>query len=119
MITTKSNKAKREISIPKPNILKMKKMNDIISLIGEETAVRKVQNQIIIDFRANIRSLLEHGDIKNKNFTHSDEDIKTIGFKNWIPETRVRKSPEERAAQVIKGLNQEQLEAVLRLAGKI
>ena len=119
MIITKSNKAKREISIPKPNILKIKKMNDLIGLIGEETAVRKLQNQIIIDFRSNIRSLLERGDIENKNFTNSDDDIKAMDFTSWKPETKFRKSPEERAAQVIKGLNQEQLEAVLRLAGKI
>ena len=76
-------------------------------------AVSKIQAQLTIDFRATIRSMLESDDCSN-----SDEHIKSIDFTDWKPETRIRKSPEEKATELLSKLSPEQLKIVLERAIK-
>jgi len=117
-IITKSNKAKREISTQKPKVLQVNTLKDLVDIIGEKIAVSKIQAQLTIDFRANIRSMLESGDINKQEFSNSDEYIQSIDFKDWKPETRIRKSKEEKAIELLSKLSPEELKIVLERTTK-
>ncbi|MCF6247204.1 MAG: hypothetical protein L3J69_07560 [Desulfobacula sp.] len=117
-IITKSKKVGREITLKKPKVLQANTLKELVEIIGESMAVSKIKAQLTIDFRATVRSMLESGDANNGQFTYTDQEIKSRNFNDWKPETRSRRTPEEKAAELLSKLTPDQLKVALELANK-
>jgi hypothetical protein len=114
-IVTKSNKANREVETQMPDVLKASSLAELVNALGEEMIVSKVQAQITVDFRSMIRSRLEATD-DNNDPRYTDEEIAQGDYSDWKPETRQRKSAEERAAELLSKLSPDQVKAALAMA---
>jgi len=112
-IVTKSNKTGREVETGKPDVLKTDQLQDLVSALGEEMCVQKIQAQVMVDFRSMIRSKLESGDHENEEFNYSVDEIAQADYSDWKPETRQRKSPEEKAAELLSKLTPDEIKAAL------
>ena len=117
-IVTKSNKTGREVETAKPEALKATSLDEVVERLGEEMTLKKVLAQLTIDFRSHVRSLLEAGDIENEDYTHELDDVASMDFSEWVPQTQTRKSAEEKAADLLGKLTPEQIQAALAMAGK-
>lgn len=114
-IVTKSNKVNREVETQTPDVLKTDKLSELINTLGEEMIVAKVQAQLTVDFRSMIRSRLEAAD-DNGDPRYTDDEIAGGDYGDWKPETRQRKSAEERAAELLSKLSPDQVKAALAMA---
>lgn len=114
-ITTKANKVDREITVTMPEVLEMTSLTDLATALGEDLAVQTIKAQLTVSFRSHIRTKLESQ--TDGEITNSDEDIKAMDFSDWKPETRVRKSAEEKAAELLGKLTPEEIKAAMALAG--
>lgn len=115
-ITTKSNKADREITVEAPEVLTLTNLEDMVKTLGAEIVMGKVKAQLTVDFRSKIRSLLESQ--TDDEFTHTNAQIAEMDFDDWKPEGRVRKSAEEKAAELLGKMSPEQIAAAMALAQK-
>lgn len=114
-IVTKSNKVNREVETATPAVLQTGKLSDLVEALGEEMCVQKIQAQLTVDFRSMVRGKLESVD-DNGDPRYTDEEIINGDYTDWKPETRVRKSAEERAAELLSKLSPEQIKAAMALA---
>lgn len=114
-IVTKSNKANREVTTQMPDVLKTDQLTELVNVLGEEMVVSKVQAQLTVDFRSMVRSRLEATD-DNGDPRYTDEEIVNGDYADWKPETRQRKSAEERAAELLSKLTPDQVKAALAIA---
>lgn len=117
-IVTKSNPAKREITLPMPEILKCETLADLVKLQGETLCVNHIKQQVTIAFRAKVRNLLEKVD-DNGDPEYTDDQIKKKIDPNWVPELRVTKTAQERALEALGKLDPETRKAVLAQAKAI
>lgn len=115
-IETKSNKTGRTVETQIPDVLKTDKLSALVEALGEEMCVNKIQAQLKVDFRSKVRSMLEAGDLENEDYTYAEADIAGMDFSDWKPETRVRKSAEEKAAELLSKLSPDQIKAALAKA---
>ena len=116
-IETKSNKENRVVETNAPDVLDPEiSLDNMIAALGEDLAKNKIQAQLKVDFRAQIRTKLESKD-DNGDFRYSDEDITSVDYSDWTPELRTRKSPEEKAADILGKLSPDQVKAALAAAG--
>lgn len=100
-LETKSNKTGRIVETTTPDVLTSAvSLDSIISALGEDLAKAKIQAQLKVDFRSQIRTKLESKD-DNEDFRYSDDDITSVDYSDWVPELRTRKSPEEKAADAL------------------
>lgn len=104
-------KAYREIELEKPAILIVDNVAGLVEVMGEEAIVKAVTAQITVSFRSHIRVKLDS--MTDGEFNHTDADIEEIDFTDWKPESRTRKSAEEKAAELMGKLTPEQIQAVL------
>jgi len=110
-IVTKSNKAERTVTTATPDIIAAETLEDKIALQGEELCVSQINNQLTISFRSHIRGKIESE--TDGEPTYTDEEIEAMDFSDWKPESRTRKTPEEKAASMLNNLDPETLAAVL------
>ncbi len=115
-IVTKSNKANREIAVDMPEVLVVKTLEEKVAILGSDITIAKIDAQLTVDFRSKVRGLMESQ--TDDEFTYTDEAIKAMDFDDWKPEGRVRKTPEEKAAELLGKLSPEQIAAAMALAGK-
>ncbi len=111
-ITTKSNKANREITVSAPAILTKETVKEMVEILGEDLCLAKIKAQLTIDFRSMQRTLLESVD-DNNDPTNSDEKILSMDHSDWKPELRIRKSVEEKAADLLSTMTPDQIKAAL------
>lgn len=116
-IVTKSNKAGREVSTNAPDVLKTDQLTDLVNALGEELVVAKLKAQLMVDFRSMVRGKLESFD-DNGDPRYSDEEVSQADYTDWKPETRNRKSAEEKAAELLSKLSPDQIKAALAMAEK-
>lgn len=114
-ILTNSNKAQRSIELPMPEILQAETLQSIVDILGEDLAKAKLLNQLTIDFRSHIRGKLES--VTDGVPTYTDEQITQGDYSDWKPEARVRRSAEEKAADVMGKLSIDQIKAAMAKAG--
>ncbi len=115
-IITNSNKVDRSIEVEMPECLTVPSLEDMVTILGADIVMTKIKAQLTVDFRSKIRTLLESK--TDDDFNHTDEAIKEMDFDDWKPEGRTRKTPEEKAAELLGKLSLEQIAAAMALAGK-
>ena len=116
-IETKSNKSGRTVNTNCPDVLDPEiSFSDLVSALGEDLAKNKIQAQLKVDFRSQIRTKLESKD-DNDDYRYSEDDIVSEDYSGWVPELRVRKSPEEKAADILGKLSPDEAKAALAKAG--
>ena len=98
-IEVKSGKTERVLNIPTPKILLCQNLQEVIALATEDLAFNKVMAQLLIDFRAKIRALMESE--TDGNLTYTDDDILGQSFTDWVPEGRKRLSEEEKVKKAL------------------
>lgn len=91
-------------------------LQELVEALGEDYVRQKVQAQLIIDFRGKIRTQLSKLD-DNGEYAISLEEIQNEDYSDWTPELKQRKSAEEKAAEVISKLSEDQLAAVRAKVG--
>ena len=116
-IVTKSNKAGREVTTNAPEVLKTDALSELVNALGEELVIQKLKAQLMVDFRSMVRGKLESYD-DNGDPRYSDEDVAQADYSDWKPETRSRKSAEEKAAELLSKLSPDQIKAALAMAEK-
>lgn len=114
-ITTKSNKADREVTVGAPDVLKVTTVADAIAILGEDVALTKIKAQLTIDFRSHIRGKLES--MSDDAYNYTDEEIIAADYSDWKPEARTRKSSAEKAAELLGKMSPEELKAAMAAAG--
>lgn len=117
-IITKSNKEGREVTTSMPTVLDPEiSLKELIEALGEEMSKSKIQSQLTVDFRSRVRGQLEAKD-DNEEYRYSEDEIATADYTDWVPETRTRKSAEEKAADILGKLSPDQIKAALAKAGQ-
>lgn len=91
-------------------------LQELVEALGEDYVRQKVQAQLIIDFRGKIRTQLSKLD-DNGEYAVDVSEIENEDFSDWTPELKQRKSAEEKAAEVIGKLSEDQLRAALAKQG--
>lgn len=118
MIETKSNKFDRSVETNTPDILSSDAtLDDIVNALGDELAKNKLQSQLKVDFRSQVRTKLESKD-DNGDFRYSDADLTEVDYSDWAPELKQRKSAEEKVADMFSNMTPDQIKAALAKAGK-
>ena len=111
-ITTKSTKANREVTVPAPTVLTLGTIQELVQTLGEELTVNNVKAQLTIAFRSSQRTLIEATD-DNGDIVNSDKAIAAMDFSDWNPKLRVRRTPQDIAAEALSALSPDQIRAVL------
>ncbi len=111
-----TKEAGREVTVTIPDILEKETLAEITAIIGEDLAYSKLKSQIKSIFTGHIRNKLEAKD-KEGEFTKTIDEIATTDYSTWIPEVRVRTTKVEKASNLLKDLDDEQLKLVLANAG--
>lgn len=115
LILTKSNKADRQVEVEQPECLNATNLSEVVSIVGEDVAFKKIIAQLTVDFRAHIRTKLESE--TNGDMTYSDDEIINVDYSEWKPEARQRKSLSEKAAEMFGKMTPEQIKQALMDAG--
>lgn len=103
----------RQAETAAPRVLQSNvSLQELVDSLGEDYVRKKVQAQLIIDFRSKIRTQLEKKD-DNGDYSVSVEEIQNSDYSDWTPELKQRKSAEEKAKEQIDKLSPEQRAAVL------
>lgn len=102
----------------KPDVLQAQNLDDLVKHLGADMIYRKTMSQLTIDFRSHVRSVLakKEGEVPNHQWEYAESDVANMDFAGWVPTTQVRKSDEEKAAEVLGKLTPEQVEAAMKLA---
>lgn len=100
-----------------PDILNLETLKDLAEVLGEDLAVKKIQDQLIIDFRSLARGKMESYDKENETWRYDLETIESEDYADWKPELRQRKSAEEKAAELFGKLTPDQIKAAMAKAG--
>ena len=108
-------KAHREIDLEKPTLLEITDVGTLVEIMGEEAVVKAVTAQNTVSFRSHIRTKLDS--VTDGEFNHTDADIAEIDFSDWKPESRTRKTPEEKAAEIMGKLTADEVASVLAKLG--
>lgn len=116
---TNAEKVNRSISLELPEVMKVETLADLVALCGEDLVLSKTKGALQIMLRSIVRGKLEAKDeLKDGEeeaaFTFSDDDIKGKWDLKWIPELRVQKTAEEKALEVLQGLDPETMASVLK-----
>lgn len=114
-----SGPAKRNafIDTVTPDVLKMDKLADLVEALGEEMVVNKVQSQLIIDFRSQVRGKMESYDAENEVYRYDLDEVENADYTDWKPELRQRKTAEDKAKELFGKMNPDQIKAALAASG--
>jgi hypothetical protein len=74
-----------------------------------------VQEQEKVKFRAQIRTKLTAVD-DNNDYKHSVDEIANTDYTEWVSEQQQRKTPEEKAAEILGKLSPDQIKAAMAMA---
>lgn len=115
-ISTASNKTGRAVDTGIPAILDPEiGLQELIEELGEELALAKLQAQLVIDFRAKVRGMLEA--TKDEKPVYTDEQIAEMDFTDWKPELRKRKTAADKAKELFAGMSKEEIAELLAQLG--
>jgi len=109
---TNAEKVNRSISLELPKVMQVETLADMVALVGEDLVLGKTKGSLQIMLRSIVRGKLEAQNEAGE-FINSDDDIKAAWDINWIPELRVQKTAEEKALEVLQGLDPETMANVL------
>ena len=112
-----SSKRDAYVDASTPDILAIGTIKGLVETLGEELVVSKVQAQLIVDFRAMVRGKMESFDKETEDFRYDLAPIESEDYTDWKPELTVRKSAEEKAADLFGKLTPDQIKAALAKAG--
>ena len=115
-VVSGDEKRKAFIDVTKPEVLKAQSLNELVQQLGEDMIMNKVLNQLIIDFRSQVRGKMESFDNENESFRYDLNEIEGADYLEWKPEARQRKSLEEKAAEILAKLSPDQIKAAQALA---
>jgi hypothetical protein len=101
-----------------PDVLKAQSLQELVSALGEEMVMQKIMAQLVIDFRSQVRGKMESYDKENESYRYDLDDIESADYADWKPETRQRKTAEEKAAELLANFTPDQIKAALAKAGK-
>lgn len=101
-----------------PDVLKSQTLQDLVATLGEDMVMQKIMAQLIIDFRSQVRGKMESYDKENESYRYSLDEIEQADYSEWKPETRQRKTAEERAAELLSKLSPDQVKAAMAMAEK-
>lgn len=104
-IETKSSKREVSVTTEMPTVLQAKKLDTLVSALGEEAVVAKTVAQLTIDFRGVVRAALESE--SNGEYTNTVEDIASMDFTDWTPNIRQKQSAAEKANKIFSQLTPE------------
>jgi len=108
----------RTIETGTPECLLCETMEELISVLGddaEKIILSKTQAQLTIDFRGGVRNRLAAVDKETGALTYTDDKIVAFA-EEWTPSLRVAKTKEEKALEILNGLDPDQLAKVLAQA---
>ena len=109
---TNAEKVNRSISLELPEVMQVETLADMVALVGEDLVLGKTKGALQIMLRSIVRGKLEAQNEAGE-FINSDEMIKAAWDLTWIPELRVQKTAEEKALEVMQGLDPETMAKVL------
>ena len=110
---TNAEKVNRSISLELPNVMQVETLKDMVALVGEDLVLGKTKGALQIMLRSIVRGKLEAQN-ESGEFVNTDDAIKAAWDLNWIPELRVQKTAEEKALEVLQGLDPETMASVLK-----
>lgn len=111
-ILTKSHKGEgRVVETEKPEILCMTNIADFVTVMGEDAVVKTVMAQLTVSFRSHVRTKLESQTDGDHNYTI--EEIANMDFSDWKPESRVRKTAQEKAMELLGKFTGDEVKALL------
>ena len=110
---TNAEKVNRSISLELPKVMQVETLADMVALVGEDLVLGKCKGALQIMLRSIVRGKLEAQNEAGE-FINSDDAIKTSWDVAWIPELRVQKTAEEKALEVLQGLDPETMASVLK-----
>ena len=110
---TNADKVTRSISLELPKVMQVETLADMVALVGEDLVLGKCKGALQIMLRSIVRGKLEAQNEAGA-FLNSDDDIRAAWDINWIPELRVQKTAEEKALDVLQGLDPETMANVLK-----
>jgi hypothetical protein len=87
----------------------------LVNKLGESQVVKDVQEQEKVKFRAQIRTKLTAVD-DNNDYKHSVDEIANTDYTEWVSEQQQRKTPEEKAAEILGKLSPDQIKAAMAMA---
>jgi hypothetical protein len=105
----------REIDLPRPKLLQATTIKELVKILGEEMVFNDLMSAIEVKFRAKIRALLASANDQGE-YTFSQEAIKAMDFIDWLPETKIRMSAEEKVLKNLEGMTPDQIKAILAAA---
>lgn len=120
IVTKSDSKAKelfgepREVETNCPDILNVESLKELLNYMSEDMILQKIKAQLMVDFRAKVRAMLESQ--SDGQPTYAVDDIAQMDFSDWVPEARQRKSAEEKAAEILGKLSPDQVKAALAMA---
>jgi len=109
---TNAEKVNRSISLELPKVMLVETLPDMVALTGEDLVLGKCKGALQIMLRSIVRGKLEAQNEAGE-FINSDDDIRAAWDVNWIPELRIQKTAEEKALEVLQGLDPETMASVL------
>lgn len=110
---TNAEKVNRSISLELPKVMQVETLADMVAMVGEDLVLGKTKGALQIMLRSIVRGKLEAQN-ESGEFVNSDDAIKAAWDLNWIPELRVQKTAEEKALEVLQGLDPETMANVLK-----
>ena len=110
---TNAEKVNRSISLELPKVMQVETLADMVALVGEDLVLGKCKGALQIMLRSIVRGKMEAQNEAGE-FINSDDAIKTSWDVAWIPELRVQKTAEEKALEVLQGLDPETMASVLK-----
>ena len=110
---TNAEKVNRSISLELPKVMQVETLADMVALVGEDLVLGKCKGALQIMLRSIVRGKLEAQNEAGE-FINSDDAIKASWDIAWIPELRIQKSAEEKALEVLQGLDPETMASVLK-----
>lgn len=109
----------RIIETAMPECLLCESLDELRGVLGEDAdkiILSKTLGQLTIDFRSGVRNRLSSVNKETGELSYGDEQVQEYA-EEWAPTLRVAKSKEEKALEMLNGLDPEQLAKVLSQAG--
>jgi len=110
---TNAEKVNRSISLELPKVMQVETLADMVAIVGEDLVLSKCKGALQIMLRSIVRGKLEAQNEAGE-FLNSDDVIKSTWHVAWIPELRIQKTAEEKALEVLQGLDPETMANVLK-----
>lgn len=114
-VTSGKEKRNATINVETPEVLRKQNLQELVEVIGEDMAYKKIMAQLVIDFRSMVRGKMESQ--SDEEWNHDLETLQNESYIDWIPSTQIRKSKEEKASETLSSLSPDQLKAALAKAG--